>query len=50
MLNILKKNVTVIDFVFPKLRSLKTCLDKCVKGNVREDPFKSNMVNGPKHC
>ena len=25
-------------------------LDKCLKSPVLEDPSKSNMVNGPKHC
>ena len=28
----------------------KTWLDKCLKSPVSEDPMKSNMVNGPKHC
>ena len=28
----------------------KTCLDKCLKIPVSEDPFRSNMVNGPEHC
>ena len=27
----------------------KTWLDKCLKSPVSEDPFKGNMVNGPKH-
>ena len=42
--------MTLIDFVFPKLRTLKTCSDKCLKNLVSEDPSTSNMVNGPKHC
>ena len=25
-------------------------LDKCLKSLVAEDPLKSNMVNGTKHC
>ena len=41
--------MTLIDFAFPKLRSLKTWLDKCLKSNVSEDLLKSNMGNGPKH-
>ena len=28
----------------------KTWLDQCLKSPVSEDPKKSNMVNGPKHC
>ena len=28
----------------------KTWLDKCLSSPVSEDPWKSNMVNGPKHC
>ena len=28
----------------------KTCLDKWLKGAVSEDPWTSDMVNGPKHC
>ena len=28
----------------------KPLLDKCLKSRVVEDPAKSNMVNGPKHC
>ena len=37
-------------FVFPKLRTLKTWLDKCLKSPVQEYHSTSNMVNGPKHC
>ena len=37
--------MTLIDFVIPKLQSLKTWLDKYLKSNVSEDPLKSNMVN-----
>ena len=50
ILNILEKKMALIDFVFPKLRNLKTWLDKCLTIPVSEDPLKSNMVNGPKHC
>ena len=28
----------------------KTWLDKCLKSRVLEDPSRSNMVSGPKHC
>ena len=28
----------------------KRCLDKYLKGSVSEDPWTSNMGNGPKHC
>ena len=28
----------------------KTWLDKCLKSRVSEDPSRSNMVSGPKHC
>ena len=42
--------MTLIDFVFPKLWSLKTWLDICLKSPFSEDPSKSNMVNWSKHC
>ena len=38
------------DFVFPKLRTLKKRLDKCLKSPVSEDRSTSNMVNVAKHC
>ena len=47
MLKILEKNMVLINFVFPKLRNLKTWLDKCLKSPVLEDRWKSSMVNGP---
>ena len=28
----------------------KSWLDKCLKMHVSENPSKSNIVNGPKHC
>ena len=28
----------------------KPWLDKCLKSRVSEDPWKSNMVDWPKHC
>ena len=40
----------LIAFLFPKLRTLKTWLDKCLKSPVSEDPSPSNMKNVPKHC
>ena len=48
--NILKKKMTLTTFVFPKLRTLKSWLDKHPKTPVSEDPSTSNMVNVPKHC
>ena len=44
-----EKKMTLIAFVFSKIRTLKTWLDKCLKGPVSEDPSTSNMVNVPKH-
>ena len=49
-MNILKKNMTLTAFVFPKLRTLKTWLDKCLKSPVSEDRSTSNTVNVPEHC
>ena len=45
-----EKKMTLIDFVFSKLRTLKTCSDKCLKSLVSEDPSTSNMVNVPRQC
>ena len=45
-----KKKLTVIAFVFPKLRTLKMLLNKCPKSPALEDALTSNMVNVPKHC
>ena len=42
--------MTLTAFVFPKLRTLKTWLDNCLKSPVLEDPSRRNMVNMPKHC
>ena len=42
--------MTVIDFVFSKLRTPKTESDKRLKSPVSEDASTSNMVNVPKHC
>ena len=44
-----KKKMSITAFVFPKLGTLKTFLDKCLKSPVSEDPSTSNMVNVPKH-
>ena len=40
--------MTLIDFLYPKLRTVKTFLDKYLESPVSEDPLKSNMVNTPK--
>ena len=45
-----EKKMTLSAFAFPKLRSLKTWLSKCLKSLVSEDAWTSNMVNVPKHC
>ena len=42
--------MTLSAFVFPKLRTLKTRLDKCLKSSVSGDPLTSNMTNVPNHC
>ena len=42
--------MNLMAFVFPKLRTLKTWLDKCLKSPVSDDPSTSNMVNVPKQC
>ena len=41
--------MTFIDFAFPKLRTLKTWLDKCPKRPVSENPLTSNMINGSRY-
>ena len=43
-----EKKMTLTPFLFPKLRSPKTWLEKCLKGPVLENPSASNMVNMPK--
>ena len=45
-----EKNMTLIDFVFPKLRTPKVWSDKCLKNHVSGDHSRSNMVKLPKHC
>ena len=42
--------MTLTGLVFPKLRTLKTCLDKWQEIPVEEALLTSNMVNVPKHC
>ena len=42
--------MTLIAYVFPKLRTPKKGLEICVKNSVSEGPSTSNIVNGPKHC
>ena len=42
--------MTLIDFVYTKLHTLKTFADKSLKSAVSEDPFNNNIVYGPKHC
>ena len=44
------KNMTLVAFVFLRLRTAKTWLDKYLKSAVWEDPWKSNMVKVHKRC
>ena len=37
-------------FVFPKLRTPKTWLDKSLKRSLLDDSSPSNIINVPKHC
>ena len=41
--------MTLTAFVFPKLQTPKTWLDKRLESPVSEDPSTSNMVNVAKH-
>ena len=50
ILNIMNKKVTLIGFVFPKIRTLKGWSDKCLKSPVWEHAWTSNMGNMAKHC
>ena len=43
-------NMTLIDFLFRKLRTPKTLSDKCLQSPVSEDPSTTDMVNVHKHC
>ena len=45
-----EKKMTLIGFVFPKLRSQKTWSDKCLKSPVLEDPSPSDILNVREHC
>ena len=45
-----EKKMTLIAFVFPKWRTPKILLDKCLKSPVSEDPSTCNMADVPKHC
>ena len=48
-MTIWKKEMTLITFSFPKLRTPKTWLDKCLKSPVSDDRFTSKMANVPMH-
>ena len=50
IVNIMQNRMTLTTFPFPKLRTLKTWLDKCLKIPFSEDPSTRNMVNVAKHC
>ena len=45
-----EKKMTLIAFVFWKLSTPETWLDKCLKSPISEDPSTSNMADVPKHC
>ena len=44
MLNILERNMALIDVEFPELKALKMWSDKSSKNLVSEDPITRNMV------
>ena len=44
-----QKKMTLRADVFLNYRPRKTCLDKCLKTPVSEDPSTGDMVNGPNH-
>ena len=46
----MNKKMTLTAFVFPKLRTLKTWVDQCLKSPISEDASTRNRVNVPKHC
>ena len=50
ILNDFKRKMTLTTFVFRKLRTPKTWLDKCLKILVSEDASTSNMVNVTNLC
>ena len=37
--------MTLIGFLFPKLQTTETLLDKCLKSAISEDRFKSKMAD-----
>ena len=45
-----KKNMTLKAYVFPKLQTAKTWLEKSLKSPVSEHPLIVNILKGPKHC
>ena len=45
-----QNKITPIAYIFPKLRTPKDGLDKCLKSPVSEDLSRGNIVNGRKHC
>ena len=47
---ILKTKINLKAFVFPKLQTPKTWLDKCLNIPVSENTLTINMVKVPKHC
>ena len=42
--------MTLRAFVFPKIESVETWLDKYLKSPVSDDPLTSNTLIVPKHC
>ena len=44
------KKMTLIAFVFRKLKTRKTLLDKCLKSSFSEDPWTRNMADVAKNC
>ena len=49
-LNIFQKNMSLLAFLFWKLRTPKTLLEKYLKSSISEDPSTSNIVKLPTHC
>ena len=45
-----EKKMNLIPFVFRKVLTPKTLLDKCRKGPVSEDPSTSKLADAPKDC
>ena len=45
-----ERKMTLIDLVFPKLRTGKAWSDKGLKSHAGEDPSRSNMENVSKNC